>query len=562
MSQTLLYHLAEGETFAQKLTNLTELHLDSVFPIAILGRGYTSYHDQCIKGMEFLPGQVNARVAGQEVYETTLTKVDQALFGACTCPFDGRCKHQAALLIYLIKYATKEDFKELDRPEHTARVTPTFRAYLETLEKEELLELVLRFAPETYEQSILLRFADRETKLKAFNRGKKRIEKLFRRELYDIEDFEENLDEIVEELRVLWPHLPEELTGLFVDIIGRVSDSFEEGYLYDHYGDSSYDGLVFGAYLAEFAAGLPAPLLENLLPKIWEAINGMGYTTFENFFREFLKRLPPEHFVPLKDAVLTHELLFDLDQWSQKEYYEIIQPVLSETERLSLLEELGATNEYFTLKLSEYWEGKSEINKAVQILAEQLISSGDRPYYGHSSDRGALYRKRIELEEKHFDGTETPLFCLHYISELPSEETLRYVGQTIPQKQKDFEAILEQKNPSALAVYLEKENRLVEIPPLFEKYPDRFWGYGEASPYAFFRRHKNIFQKGALKVFEHVLEQELLHTGDRHYEVVTKTLLEIRSLKDPDAFRRQLIEIKAAYKRRRNLMALLNEAGL
>jgi hypothetical protein len=562
MSPTPLYRLAEGETFAQKLAGLTEVHLDGIFPMAILGRGYTSYNSQCIEDVEFLPGQVKARAVGQDVYETTLMEVDRAIFGACTCPFGGRCKHQAALLIYLIKDADKEDFKELDRPEDTAKVSPTFRTYLETLDKEELLELVLRFAPESYEQSILLKFADRETKLKAFNRGKKRIEKLFKRDLYDIKDFEESLDEIVEELRALWPHLPEELTGLFVDIIGRVSDSFEEGYLYDHYGDYNYDGLVFGAYLAEFAAGLPAALLENLLPKIWEAINGMGYTTFENFFREFLKRLPTEYSVLLKNAALTHELLFDLDLRNQKEYYEILQPVLSETEQLDLLEDLGATNEYFALKLSEYWEGKSEIDKAVQVLNEQLFSSRERPYYGYSSDRGALYEKRIELEESRFGGKETGLHCLHYLSELPSENALRFVGRIIPQKMKEFEAILEQKNPSALAIYLEKENRLAEIPPLFEKYPDRFWGYGEISPYAFFRRHKNIFQKGALQVFEHVLEQELLHTGDRHYEIVTKTLLEIRSLKDPDAFRRQLIEIKATYKRRRNLMALLKEAGL
>ena len=36
----------------------------------------------------------------------------------------------------------------------------------------------------------------------------------------------------------------------------------------------------------------------------------------------------------------------------------------------------------------------------------------------------------------------------------------------------------------------------------------------------------------------------------------------MKSIKDPAAFHQQLIEIKSTYKRRRNLMAMLREAGL
>lgn len=113
MSQTPLYILVEGETFAQKLANLTELHLDGVFSIAILGRGFTVYQDRCIKEVEFLPGQVTARVVGQEVYETALTEAEGELSGGCTCPYNGPCKHLAALLIYLIWEGKEADFEQL-----------------------------------------------------------------------------------------------------------------------------------------------------------------------------------------------------------------------------------------------------------------------------------------------------------------------------------------------------------------------------------------------------------------------------------------------------------------
>lgn len=113
MSQSPLFQLAEGETVAQKLSELTELHLDGVFPHAILARGFTAYYDRCIEKVAFLPGQVRAQVVGQDVYETTLTAVDREIRGACTCPYDDRCKHQAALLIFLIRDVEEADFEPL-----------------------------------------------------------------------------------------------------------------------------------------------------------------------------------------------------------------------------------------------------------------------------------------------------------------------------------------------------------------------------------------------------------------------------------------------------------------
>ena len=114
MLRSPIFQLAEGETFGQKLTGLTELHLDGIFPYAILARGFTSYYNRCVEVVELLPGSVRARTVGQDVYQTTLRKIEDRILGECTCPYDGPCKHQAALLIYLIRDADKADFMLLD----------------------------------------------------------------------------------------------------------------------------------------------------------------------------------------------------------------------------------------------------------------------------------------------------------------------------------------------------------------------------------------------------------------------------------------------------------------
>lgn len=413
MTTSPLFQLTQGETFAQKLASLTELHLDGVFGFTILGRGFTSYDNNCVENVTYSPGQVTARTVGQDVYQTTLTKIAEVIFGECTCPFDGRCKHQAALLIYLIRDADKEGFQELNHLGHSSPGGQNFKQYLDTLEKKELLELVLRFAPESYVKSILFRFSDNETKYRAFLKGQKRVQNIFSRDLYGIGSFEEDLSDATEELKALWPHLPEELTNLYIYIIDKVEKSFEDGYLYDDYSDHAYHGFAFGTHLAEFVAGMPTEKLEKLTPKIWAAILDMGYTTFGNFFWELIDLVPTTHYAIFKQVSLANRLFLSLDSKNQKKYYETLLPVFSETEQKKLLEELSDQSNYFRLKLVEYWEEKVQIDKAVLILNNKLKpAEKENDYLGYSEGLDKLYEKRIDLEELHYKGEETALFCL------------------------------------------------------------------------------------------------------------------------------------------------------
>ena len=102
-TETPLFQLQENERFDQKINGLTELHLDGVFPIDVLGRGFTTYLNNGLRQVSFLQHSIIAQMQGQSTYTTTLSVRDSEIYGDCTCPFEGRCKHQAALLIYIIR---------------------------------------------------------------------------------------------------------------------------------------------------------------------------------------------------------------------------------------------------------------------------------------------------------------------------------------------------------------------------------------------------------------------------------------------------------------------------
>ncbi len=81
------------------LTELKEFQLDSMFDTAVLARAYL-----CTNSISIHKNTINSigAVVGDNKYEIHITSNNDFILGGCSCPFDGKCKHLAALFLVLI----------------------------------------------------------------------------------------------------------------------------------------------------------------------------------------------------------------------------------------------------------------------------------------------------------------------------------------------------------------------------------------------------------------------------------------------------------------------------
>lgn len=468
MSYYPLFHLSEQKTFSRKIRTLQHADLTLVFGSTILGRGQSYCHNGQIEDIRFHPGKVTAEALGQEVYQLEIAQEGRQMAGYCSCPYEGPCKHLAGLLLCLINDGDPEEMQILDTSAPGGSENTVFEDYVHTLTIEELQQLVIQLAPESFRQTIQLKFADAGTRLREFQQVKKRVKSLFGRDLYDIESFTTKLSQLMEQLRGVWLDMPDETGALCLYVIAQVGESFEEGYLYDDYSDHAYEGLDFGIYLAEFVAILPRQKRSVWLPKLWEAVNGMAYTTFDNFAKEMAGRITPEELVHFKELLVENDILWDLAENDRIYIYQRIEPVLKDREKQSLLEELSSSSNFFTAQLAAAYEGTGEIARAVELLDTKLNESA-KPHYFSLSSKDDLFEYRIRLEEKYRDGASTLKLTKQYLKNIPTVKSIRFAKGLLPTQLPRFERILEKQNPHQFVAYLEEEERLSEIPPLFEK---------------------------------------------------------------------------------------------
>ncbi len=74
--------------------------------------------------------------------------------------------------------------------------------------------------------------------------------------------------------------------------------------------------------------------------------------------------------------------------------------------------------------------------------------------------------------------------------------------------------------------------------------------------------NKKLYPEEAKIIFVQLLNRELIPTGDQHYQAVTEALTQLKVIESEADFRKRVVTIRADYKRRYNLMAMLNRAKL
>lgn len=99
MDELLLFSSAPNTSLKQAFQSLDELKLTTLFPVSILGRGFTYYYEGWIENLLIKQEHIQATVSGNAVYSIQIQQKGGNLYGNCNCPFEGKCKHMAAVMI-------------------------------------------------------------------------------------------------------------------------------------------------------------------------------------------------------------------------------------------------------------------------------------------------------------------------------------------------------------------------------------------------------------------------------------------------------------------------------
>lgn len=168
------------------------------------------------------------------------------------------------------------------------------RNYIESLTKDELITLILKFAPQSFIDNINSQFVSKKEALTIFDKTSKKIDNILSDEelLYNPSGFERELLKQLEKLRGLWDKLPSQIGDLIIKMVEDVEQAFEDGYLYiEKYGeeDDYFESEDVNDYVFRFVNTLPKEIKFDYIEKLNELLNNPGYSTFMSVERKLSK---------------------------------------------------------------------------------------------------------------------------------------------------------------------------------------------------------------------------------------------------------------------------------
>jgi hypothetical protein len=175
-----------------------------------------------------------------------------------------------------------------------SRSTDKIRRYLESLTKDELIHIILKFAPQSFFDNVRGQFAGKKEALTIFKKASKAIDSILSDEelLYNPGGFERELLQQLEKLRGLWDKLPSEIGNLIIKIIEDVEQAFEDGYLYIvNYGeeDEYFESEAANDYVLDFVNTLPKEIRSEYVERLSEVLSNSGYSAFLSVERKLSK---------------------------------------------------------------------------------------------------------------------------------------------------------------------------------------------------------------------------------------------------------------------------------
>ncbi len=274
-----------GNDLKKLFKKITPDDVREIFGSKIFVRGENYYGHGAVHDVVMTSDKTSltAMVEGNSDYEIHILADNKKVTGSCNCPYGGMCKHQVAALLFCIN-----EPENISHTRSTEKKLVNYREYLESLRKEELIGLVLDYAPKNFFIAIDNQFSGKEHAAQSFMKIKNGVQRLFTKTelLYDPSAFEEALLKQFDQLKGLEKLMKSEIGALILYVVNEIEKSIEEGYLYtDDYAEDYFDSARFEEFIISYAGSLPFAEKVKFTNEFTTIIQSQNYDTFSNVIR-------------------------------------------------------------------------------------------------------------------------------------------------------------------------------------------------------------------------------------------------------------------------------------
>ena len=480
-------------------------------------------------------------VKGNSDYTVIIDLQNGHIEGSCTCPYGGTCKHVIASLLFAIG-----ENSEIDVIPEAQNPGIDIKQYLQSLSKDELIDLVKKYAPKQFWVEIKNTFSNSSSAQTTFRKVERNIQKIFKDSdcLNNPGDFDAELNKEIKKLSGLEKHLKSEVEGLLLYIISEVDNAFDEGYLYDHYNDDNYEpSEEFNGFVTTFVKSLNYEEKTVFLTKLDTVLKEQSYDTFGSLQQLSGTVFTEDDLPALKDMLvsgykkISHHLI--------ENYYERVRNLLTEQEKEIILTEIQNNSSKWIIELAGLYDFRSQTIKATDAIKVWLTANNR---FGVDE----VYTLYLDLLAK--AGLSLSEAAKEAITHCSTCSMLQKIASVVSEGMSDYELTLEQKASGQLLDYLEITNRLSEAMALIKR-SKNIW---HTRVFDFFKKHKKIFPLEAEKFFTDAITKNLEFAGDNYYHAIGDNIQQLKQVNSSLAAE-YLADIRLNYKRRRNLISILSK---
>ncbi len=522
------YYLADFDSVLSLKEIIASLLYEDIEVMAeerIVQRGFSYFKQGFVENIIWSRTALDARVEGSEgaLYEVHISLDDTGdLLGQCDCPYDDTCKHIIATLLHANKNIAKNE-------KDNKKDTKQFLLYLSTLEKEELVSLVDRFAPENYRIEVAMHDASEQETQKAM----KRLEVLmFHRIedthlLYDPAAFFNIVDEYLNMLDAYLVKAPEEVFEKVFDLAEKITDLSDEGYLYC---DSYYSECEYFDY-------------DSFSKKIVKMINRIDDAEIQaNLIVDFAMMCEASDYLYVDYGLIqvqNKRLLIDAcEEVDFLSFYDFMSDVLDFDQRMIFLERLA--EEDVAIRKVALLEDYGKEEEAIRYLEELLSKKFSIIYVEYLLKLTKI--SQVRLSQLVLQAIESSEYNAY-------DFIVKYMGKC--HEIEKLEKEMKKLKPHWYYKYLSKQQRVNEMHAMLKTMPHE--------KYNFFKKYKKHYPEEATNFYQQVIVEELAYTGNTHYTNIANALSHLQSLLPKEVFDARVHSLKTEYKRRPNFVKILEQ---
>ncbi|MFH0758498.1 MAG: hypothetical protein V2B15_14515 [Bacteroidota bacterium] len=416
------------------------------------------------------------------------------------------------------------------------------KKHLEKYDKKDLIQLVMKFAPQDFIAEIHNREVRNADAVPVFNEAESKIQGFFKEDrlLMDPAAMEEALMAELNALKGLENRISDKIGSLLLVVIRGIEDAFNEGYLYvDHYyNDDYFESEEFCEYVIAFVRQLPFKDRISYILYLDQALNEMSYTTFDAIGDSYARFFRKDEMSALKEQLFTAPGFPDS---MVSRIYGLLEPELNPHEKEVLLRRVSSRQEDHFISLCILLNEQQRFLEVFDLIKE------------HLAGRNYLEDSRIILN--YLDAADaldmlTEEIAEEAVEKSPRSEVLHRIKELKGATGTRCEEIVKQWQASELLAFYEEENRLENALALVQE-PEVIY---DRDILAFFKKYRNEFPLETVEFLLNRIYEKLQHTGKHYYDEIAESLDLLKRV-NPDRAGRIADEIRLKYKRRSNLMS-------